>query len=114
MNGKTIFRVPPADDERAKNICEHDKSSADDNNCRRPRSQLGCASDRGRYKVPPRGCPTNNNEQAVGGEIVEVKRESDPDGRWNYGVVVRTSGKEWGFEVDPNRKFQKKHTEIKR
>ena len=41
------------------------------------------------------------NQQASGGEIVEVKREDDPDGRRNYEVVVRTSWKEWGFEVDP-------------
>jgi hypothetical protein len=51
--------------------------------------------------------------QAAGGEIVR-KKEDDPDGRWNYEVLVRTSGKEWGFEVDPNGKFLKKHTEIKR
>jgi hypothetical protein len=42
------------------------------------------------------------------------KREDDPDGKWNYEVVVRTSGKEWGFEVDPNGKFLKKHTEIRK
>ena len=54
------------------------------------------------------------NQQASGGEIVEVKREDDPDGRRNYEVVVRTTWKEWGFEVDPNGKFLKKHTEIKR
>jgi hypothetical protein len=35
------------------------------------------------------------NQQASGGEIVEVKREDDPDGRWNYELVARTSGKEW-------------------
>jgi hypothetical protein len=38
-------------------------------------------------------------QKAAGGEIVRVKRE-DPDGRWNYEAVARTSGKEWGFEVD--------------
>lgn len=54
------------------------------------------------------------NQHAAGGEIVEVKREDDANGRWNYEVVVKTNGKEWGFEVDPNGKFLKKHTEIKR
>jgi uncharacterized membrane protein YkoI len=54
------------------------------------------------------------NQKAAGGEIVRVKREDDANGRWNYEVVVRTNGKEWGFEVDPNGKFLKKHTEIKR
>jgi uncharacterized membrane protein YkoI len=52
-------------------------------------------------------------EQAAGGEIVHVKREDDPNGKWNYEVVVKTSGKEWGFEVDPNGKFLKKHSETK-
>jgi uncharacterized membrane protein YkoI len=54
------------------------------------------------------------NQHAAGREIVEVKGEDDPNGKWNYEVVVRTSGKDWGFEVDPNGKFLKKHTEIKR
>jgi uncharacterized membrane protein YkoI len=52
-------------------------------------------------------------EQAAGGEIVRVKREDDANGKWNYEVVVKTSGKEWGFEVDPNGKFVKKHGETK-
>jgi hypothetical protein len=52
-------------------------------------------------------------EKAAGGEIVRVKREDDPNGKWNYEVVVKTSGKEWAFEVDPNGKFLKKHTEVK-
>jgi uncharacterized membrane protein YkoI len=54
------------------------------------------------------------NQKAAGGEIVRVKREDDANGKWNYEVVVRTNGKAWGFEVDPNGKFLKKHTEIKR
>jgi uncharacterized membrane protein YkoI len=54
------------------------------------------------------------NQKAAGGEIVRVKREDDANGRWNYEVVVRTSGKEWGFEVDPNGKFLKQHTEVKK
>jgi hypothetical protein len=53
-------------------------------------------------------------EQAAGGEIVHVKREDDANGKWNYEVVVKTSGKEWGFEVDPNGKFVKKHAETKK
>jgi uncharacterized membrane protein YkoI len=54
------------------------------------------------------------NQKAAGGEIVRVKREDDVNGKWNYEVVVRTNGKEWGFEVDPNGKFLKKHTEVKK
>ena len=45
------------------------------------------------------------NQKAAGGEIVRVKREDDTNGRWNYEVVVRSQGKEWGFEVDPNGKL---------
>jgi uncharacterized membrane protein YkoI len=52
-------------------------------------------------------------EKAAGGEIVQVKREDDTNGKWNYEVVVKTNGKEWGFEVDPNGKFLKKHGESK-
>ena len=48
-------------------------------------------------------------EKAAGGEIVHVKREDDTNGKWNYEVVVKTNGKEWGFEVDPNGKYLKKH-----
>jgi uncharacterized membrane protein YkoI len=53
-------------------------------------------------------------EKAAGGEIVHVKREDDANGRWNYEVVVKTNGEEWGFEVDSNGKFLRKHTEIKK
>jgi len=54
------------------------------------------------------------NQQAAGGEIVQVKREDDANGTWNYEVVVRTNGKERGFEVDPNGKLLKQHTEVKK
>ena len=53
------------------------------------------------------------NQEVAGGEIVEVKREDDANGKWNYEVVVRTNGRQWGFEVDPNGKFLKKHGEAK-
>jgi uncharacterized membrane protein YkoI len=42
-----------------------------------------------------------------------VKREDDASGRWNYEVVVRSQGKEWGFGVDPNGKLLKTHGEKK-
>ena len=51
------------------------------------------------------------NQNAAGGEIVRVKREDDTNGRWNYEVVVRSQGKEWGFEVDPNGKLLRTHGE---
>ena len=51
---------------------------------------------------------------AAGGEIVEVKREDDANGKWNYEVVVRSNGKEWGFEVAPKGKFVKQHSDIKK
>jgi uncharacterized membrane protein YkoI len=47
-------------------------------------------------------------EKAAGGEVVRVQREDDTNGKWNYEVIVKTGGKEWGFEVDPNGKFVKK------
>ena len=36
-------------------------------------------------------------------------REDDPDGKWNYEVFVKASGKESLFEVDPNGNFVKQH-----
>ena len=54
------------------------------------------------------------NQKAAGGEIVQVKREDDANGKWNYEVVVKTNGKESGFEVDPNGKLLRLHSEIKR
>jgi uncharacterized membrane protein YkoI len=65
-------------------------------------------------KSLPNAVQNTINQQAAGGEVVEVKREDDPDGKWNYEVVVRSSGQEWGFEVDPNGKFLKKHSELKK
>ena len=53
------------------------------------------------------------NQKAAGGEIVQIKREGDVNGKWNYEVVVRTNGKEWGFEMDPSGKFVKKHSDQK-
>jgi uncharacterized membrane protein YkoI len=48
-------------------------------------------------------------EKAAGGKVVRVEKEDDKNGKWNYEVVVKTEGKEWGFEVDPNGKYLKKH-----
>lgn len=53
------------------------------------------------------------NEKVAGGQIVKVQREDDKDGKWNYEVIVKTDGKEWGFEVDPKGKFVKKHDDHK-
>jgi uncharacterized membrane protein YkoI len=53
------------------------------------------------------------SQKAAGGQIVRVKREDDMNGRWNYEVVVKSQGKEWGFEVDPNGKLLKTHGEKK-
>jgi uncharacterized membrane protein YkoI len=64
-------------------------------------------------KALPTSVQQTISQQAAGGEIVRVKREDDTNGKWNYEVVVRTNGKEWGFEVDPNGKFVKKHGDQK-
>ena len=53
------------------------------------------------------------NQRAAGGEIVQARREDDPNGKWNYEVIVKTSGNQSGFEVDPNGKFVKQHTETR-
>ena len=52
-------------------------------------------------------------DKAQGGEIVRVEKEND-NGKWNYEVVVKKNGKEWGFEVDKNGKYLgHKHDEAK-
>ena len=48
------------------------------------------------------------NQKAAGGEIVRVKREDDSNGKWYYEATVKTNGKAWQFEVDPNGKFVEK------
>jgi len=53
------------------------------------------------------------NEKAAGGKIVKIHREDDTNGKWNYEVMVKTNGKDWGFEVDPKGKFVKKHDQKK-
>ena len=60
-------------------------------------------------KTLPEAVQKTITEKASGGEIVKVKREDDKNGKWNYEVVVKTGEKEWGFEVDPNGKYLKKH-----
>ena len=49
------------------------------------------------------------SDKAAGGNIVKVVREDDPDGKWNYEVFVKASGKDSLFEVDPNGNFVKQH-----
>lgn len=51
-------------------------------------------------------------DKAAGGEIVKVEKENDK-GKWNYEVVVKKNGKEWGFEIDKNGKYLGKHDEAK-
>lgn len=46
-------------------------------------------------------------EKAEGGQIVNIMREDDPDGKWNYEVHVKGNGKDSKFEVDPDGKFVK-------
>jgi uncharacterized membrane protein YkoI len=65
-------------------------------------------------KALPASVQATIKQKAAGEEVVQVKREDDANGKWNYEVVVRTNGKESGFEVDPNGKFLKQHSEIKR
>ena len=60
-------------------------------------------------KTLPAAVQKTITEKAAGGKIIRVRREDDRDGKWNYEIVVKTDGKEWGFEVDPFGKFVKKH-----
>lgn len=53
-------------------------------------------------------------QKAAGGEVVRVTREDDPDGKWNYEVIVRNGGEESAFEVDPKGTFLKQHAEIRK
>ena len=77
---------------------------------------LGAAAQPGKHpgeKVDLKSLPASVQEtikeKAAGGSIVKVLREDDPDGKWNYEVFVKASGKESGFEVDPNGQFVKQH-----
>ena len=62
--------------------------------------------------LAPRRTSTVDSTATTGGDV--IGREDDANGKWNYEVVVRTNGKESAFEVVPNGKFLKEHTEIKR
>ena len=79
---------------------------------------LGAAAQPGKHpgeKVDLKSLPASVQEtikqKAAGGKVVRVMREDDPDGKWNYEVFVTTNGKESGFEVDPNGKLLKEHSE---
>ena len=77
---------------------------------------LGAAAQPGTHpgeKVDLKSLPASVQEtikqKAAGGQIVKVIREDDPDGKWNYEVFVKASGKESLFEVDPSGNFVKQH-----
>ena len=60
-------------------------------------------------KTLPEAVQKTIKDKAAGGEIAQISREDDKNGKWNYEVVVKNEGKEWGFEVSPNGKYLKKH-----
>ena len=77
---------------------------------------LSMASEPGKHpgekvdmKSLPEAVQKTIKEKAAGGQVVKVLREDDPDGKWNYEVFVKASGKESLFEVDPNGNFVKQH-----
>jgi uncharacterized membrane protein YkoI len=79
---------------------------------------LGAAAQPGQHpgervdlKSLPASVQQTIKQKAAGGEIVKVFREDDPDGRWNYEVFVKENGKESGFEINPNGKFVRNHSE---
>ena len=77
---------------------------------------LGASAEPGKHpgekvdlKALPAPVQKTINKKAAGGSIVKVLREDDPDGKWNYEVLVKANGKESKFEVDPNGQFVKQH-----
>ena len=60
-------------------------------------------------KSLPEAVQNTIKEKAAGGQVVKVMREDDPDGKWNYEVLVKNGGKDSKFEVDPNGSFVKQH-----
>jgi uncharacterized membrane protein YkoI len=60
-------------------------------------------------KSLPEAVQNTIKEKAAGGQVVKVMREDDPDGKWNYEVLVKANGKDSKFEVDPNGSFVKQH-----
>jgi uncharacterized membrane protein YkoI len=65
------------------------------------------------FKSLPAAVQEAIKQHSAGGEVVKVVREDDPDGKWNYEVVVKSNGKESHFEVDPNGKLVKQHGEAR-
>ena len=77
---------------------------------------LSNAADTGKHpgekvdmKSLPEAVQNTINEKAAGGQVTKVMREDDPDGKWNYEVLVKANGKDSKFEVDPNGNFVKQH-----
>ena len=77
---------------------------------------LGAAAQPGKHpgekvdvKSLPEAVQKTIKEKAAGGNVVKVMREDDPDGKWNYEVLVKANGKDSKFEVDPNGNFVKPH-----
>ena len=77
---------------------------------------LSNAADTGKHpgekvdvKSLPEAVQKTIKDKAAGGNVVKVMREDDPDGKWNYEVLVNGTGKESKFEVDPNGNFVKQH-----
>ena len=77
---------------------------------------LGAAAQPGKHpgekvdlKSLPEAVQKTITEKAAGGNVVKVMREDDPDGKWNYEVLVKANGKDSKFEVDPNGNFVKQH-----
>jgi len=62
-------------------------------------------------KSLPASVQATIKDKAAGGNVTKVLREDDPDGKWNYEVFFTANGKASGFEVDPNGKFLREHSE---
>ena len=70
-----------------------------------------CPGEKVDRKSLPASVKETAKKKAAVGNVTKVLREDDPDGKWNYEVFVTTNGKQSGFEVDPNGKFLREHSE---
>jgi hypothetical protein len=78
-----------------------------------PRSK-GRTGRNGRSEVVSSRYPTHDQGKGGWRRDRPGKREDNTNGKWNYEVVVKTNGKEWGIEVDPNGKFLRQQSAIKK
>ena len=119
MISKTNFTDNRLEAGQRKYKCENNWRIVRNSDRHLPRYQCGRTGKRatgrnGGAQVASRRRPTDNQRKGGRRRDRAGEKGDDVNGKWNYEVVVRTNGKEWGFEVDPNGKLLKHHSAIKR